>query len=86
MLGKGHQINLMAAFEKGPKGSGRANVMEIWEKSSQTEKTVSAKTLRYELDESEEQEGGQFSWGEFNSHKLVFMEKKCNKRKRSTHF
>lgn len=51
----------MATFEKGSKGSERANVMEIWEKQFQTEKTMNAKSLRYELGEFEGQGGGQFS-------------------------
>lgn len=42
------------------KGSERANFMEIWKKQFQIEKTVSAKALRSELGEAEEQEGGQF--------------------------
>lgn len=50
--------------------------MEIWKKQFQTEEIVSAKVLRYELGECEEQEGGQFGETEFNSRELASMEQK----------
>lgn len=85
VLGKSHQMSLMVTFEKGPKGSERENFMEIWEKQFRIEKTVSAKALRYELGESEEQEEATLARESLTAINLSLWSEKFCKRTGSTH-